>query len=181
MPKFILKISAARDADCANDENIGCLILETSLPEEYIRRQIATAAAKDKIVLLSGEGAVDEAVRLNADGIVADLSRSTNIKKDITALKARLGRRFLGVVCRCRRHEAMLVSENEPDFIIFRIWHEGAEKTGDLAAWYEHFFLLQMAVEPMDDEVAFVDFPADMVILSPERYKKLVAQKQSLE
>jgi len=78
---------------------------------------------------------------------------------------------------RRRRHEAMIVSENEPDFVVFRIWSEGAEKTKALADWYAEFFLLQTAVEPMDGSVDFSAWPADMVILSPEDYKILVAKK----
>ena len=71
----------------------------------------------------------------------------------------------------------MIVSENEPDFVVFRIWNEGAEKTKALADWYAAFFLLQTAVEPMDGSVNFSAWPADMVILSPEDYKILVAKK----
>ena len=95
----------------------------------------------------------------------------------MAALRRQLGRRFLGVICRSRRHEAMIVSENEPDFVVFRIWNEGTEKTKALADWYAEFFLLQTAVEPMDGSVNFSAWPADMVILSPEDYKILVAKK----
>ena len=90
----------------------------------------------------------------------------------MAALRRQLGRRFLGVICRSRRHEAMIVSENEPDFVVFRIWSEGAEKTKALADWYAEFFLLQTTVPSI-----FSAWPADMVILSPEDYKILVAKK----
>ncbi len=177
MPKFILKISSADEENDINTENVECFIYDAGLPADYLSRQIDRAREKDKIILFEGDNAAALAVKLGADGIVADLSQSQNIKKEMAALRAKIGSRFLGVICRNRRHEAMIVSENEPDFVIFRIWGEGAEKTKELAAWYEEFFLLQMAVEPMDDETDFSSFPADMVILSPARYKILVAQK----
>ncbi len=177
MPKFILKIPSVDEKNDINTENVECFIYNAGLSEDCLLRQIDRAREKGKIVLLEGDDAAVLAVRLDADGIVADLSQSQNIKKEMSALRAKIGSRFLGVICRNRRHEAMIVSENEPDFVIFRIWSEGAKKTKELVTWYEEFFLLQMAVEPMDDEMDFSSFPADIVILSPARYKILVAQK----
>ena len=169
MPKFILKITAESAENCIDEKNVECFILSASLPEDCLGRIIRKIEAAGKIALLEGEDAAALAVKLGADGIVADLSASTAIKKEMAAL--------LGVICRSRRHEAMIVSENEPDFVVFRIWSEGAEKTKALADWYAEFFLLQTAVEPMDGSVDFSAWPADMVILSPEDYKILVAKK----
>lgn len=177
MPKFILKITAESAENCIDEKNVECFILSASLPEDSLGRMVRKIEAAGKIALLEGEDAAALAVKLGADGIVADLSASTAIKKEMAALRRQLGRRFLGVICRSRRHEAMIVSENEPDFVVFRIWNEGAEKTKTLADWYAEFFLLQTAVEPMDGSVDFSAWPADMVILSPEDYKILVAKK----
>ena len=177
MPKFILKITAESAENCIDEKNVECFILSASLPEDCLGRIIRKIEAAGKIALLEGEDAAALAVKLGADGIVADLSASTAIKKEMAALRRQLGRRFLGVICRSRRHEAMIVSENEPDFVVFRIWSEGAEKTKALADWYAEFFLLQTAVEPMDGSVNFSAWHADMVSLSPEEYKILVAKK----
>ena len=162
MPKFILKIAAESAENCIDEKNVECFILSASLPENSLGRIIRKIEAAGKIALLEGEDAAALAVKLGADGIVADLSASTAIKKEMAALRRQLGRRFLGVICRSRRHEAMIVSENEPDFVVFRIWNEGAEKTKALADWYAAFFLLQTAVEPMDGSVNFSAWPADM-------------------
>lgn len=177
MPKFILKITAESAENCIDEKNVECFILSASLPEDCLGRMIRKIEATGKIALIEGENAAVLAAKFGADGIVADLSASTAIKKEMAALRRQLGRRFLGVICRSRRHEAMVVSENEPDFVVFRIWSEGAEKTKALADWYAEFFLLQTAVEPMDGSVNFSAWPADMVILSPEDYKILVAKK----
>ncbi len=177
MPKFILKVTDECAVNDVESADVDCFILSTLLSPSYLKRQILQIEAAGKIALLAGENAAVLAVELGADGIVADLSASTSIKKDMASLRRVLGRRFLGVVCRGRRHEAMVVSENEPDFIIFRIWREGAEKTQELIDWYTAFFLLQTAVEPMDKYVDFSAYPADMVILSPEDHKILVAKK----
>lgn len=177
MPKFILKITDESPSSYINEKNVECFVFSAALSENYLQAQVEQAKAAGKIILFEGEGAAPLAVKLAADGIVADLSASTSIKKDMAALRRELGGLFLGVVCRCRRHEAMVVSENEPDFIIFRIWGDGADKTRELIEWYTEFFLLQMAVEPMDKSADFCSYPADMVILSPEDYKILVAKK----
>jgi hypothetical protein len=71
----------------------------------------------------------------------------------------------------------MIVSENEPDFVIFKVWHDGQDKTIELAKWYNEFFLLQMAIMPQDDDIAFEEYLADIMILTPETYKIFVAKK----
>lgn len=177
MSKFILKITAESAENCVEDAGVDCFILSASLPEACLDGWIRRIEAAGKIALLEGKDAAGLAVKLGADGIVADLSASTAIKKEMAALRRELGRRFLGVVCRGRRHEAMVVSENEPDFVVFRLWSEGGEKMRELIEWYTEFFLLQTAVEPMDGQADFSACPADMVILSPEDYKILVAKK----
>lgn len=177
MPKFVIKISAPGAENLLSDDNVGCFIIDSSLPKSYIDSFISQATANEKIVLLSGKSAAVLCNAVEADGIVADLSSSDAIKKDMAFLRSQIGSRFLGVICRNRRHEAMVVSENDPDFVIFKIWHDGVENTLELAKWYTEFFLIQMAVQPEDEEVDFNVFPGDMVILSPESYKILVAKK----
>ena len=106
MPKFILKITAESAENCIDEKNVECFILSASLPEDCLGRIIRKIEAAGKIALLEGEDAAALAVKLGADGIVADLSASTAIKKEMAALRRQLGRRFLGVICRSRRHEA---------------------------------------------------------------------------
>ncbi len=181
MPKFILKISSLEQQNYINIKDVDCFIFSTQLPENYLITQINKVKEIGKISLLEGDNAADFVVKFDADGIIIDLTQCSNIKKEINHYKKQIGSRFLGVICRNRRHEAMIVSENEPDFIIFRLGKDENNKTKELTSWYEEFFLLQMAIEIMDDDIDFLSYQTDIIILTPERFKILVAQKQRLE
>lgn len=176
MPKFIIKISDAASADnfAADAE---CFIIDTDGAGIDVSALCDRLQKAGKIVLLSGSRAVELCQSLPADGLIADLRESSRIKQDMAALRKACPNRVLGVVCRNRRHEAMIVSENEPDFVIFRVWQDGWQKTRELALWYSQLFLIQMAVEP-EGAADFADFGADMVILSPESYKILLRKKK---
>ena len=63
-----------------------------------------------------------------------------------------------------RRHEAMLVGECEPDFVVFRAWTDGQEKVRELTTWFDEMFLLQSALLPVED-VDYGTFKTDFVIL----------------
>ena len=97
MSKFILKITAESAENCIDEENVECFILSASLPEDCLGRMIQKIEAAGKIALIEGGDAAALAVKLGADGIVADLSASTAIKKEMAALRRqrlllRLGR-----------------------------------------------------------------------------------------
>jgi len=180
MPKFIIKICTPQPNTFFEETAAECFIIDTTVEEGQIRRMTAAAEQVGKIVLLEGENAAALCADIKADGIIADLRESSDIKKDMALLRQKCGG-FLGIVCRNRRHEAMIVSENEPDFIIFKIWEDGKQKNRELTEWYSQLFLIKMAVEPENASLASENFYADMVILSPESYKILVAQKERLE
>lgn len=175
MPKFIVKISTETDNIFINDKDIECYILSSKINKVALQKLMNELQALKKIVLFEGEGAADIYMDYGADGIVADLSASTSIKKDIINLRKKLGENILGIISRNRRHEAMLVSENEPDFIIFKVWEDGKEKTIELSKWYSELFLIQQAVE-LSELTDYKEYYADLVILSPELYKILVAK-----
>lgn len=177
MPNFILNITSLDDDLMLNSNDFDCYILNSEMAQSALKQRVEQLSALGKIVLLSGMNAASLCAPLKADGIVADLSKSDNIKKDMADLRAQIGNGVLGTVSRCRRHEAMLISENEPDFIIFKQWKDGSEKIKDLTEWYGEFFLLQMAIWPQEDEIDLSDYPADIVIFSPESYKIFVAKK----
>ena len=93
-----------------------------------------------------------------------DLSKSEHIARDYQDLTKNLKRKIVGVVTRNRRHEAMLVSECEPDFVIFKAWQDGIEKIRELTSWYNEMFLIQSALLPQED-VDYASFETDFVIL----------------
>lgn len=161
MQKFIVKIE---DDKAINNSEYECFLIADTNPS--LQTLVNKAQAAGKIALVEGQNAVSASVDCGADGAIIDLASSERIKNDIGSAKMHLNGGILGVVCRNRRHEAMVVGENEPDFIIFKVWEDGFEQTLDLSTWYAEFFLIQQAVYPQDDKVDYKKYPADIVIIS---------------
>lgn len=177
MPNFILNICSPDDELFLSDSAVQCFLLNSEIERNALRKICGRLLAAGKIVLLSGPCALDLRNALKADGVLLDLSAVSDVKREMAAARASMKDGILGVVSRNRRHEAMIVSENEPDFIVFKIWRDGAEQTLELSKWYNEFFLLQQAVMPQDDGADFERYPADIVILTPREYKIFVAKK----
>lgn len=115
MQKFIVKIEDENYGHI-QDNRLECYILTSALAPEFIRNFAAQAVEKNKIVLIEGENAAGLCREYDLDGIVLDLSCSEKIKAEIKTARAVVGKnKFLGVICRNRRHEAMVASEEEPD------------------------------------------------------------------
>ena len=181
MPKFILHISAVSPLSLA-DSDVECFLLETSLPEEFITQFAARAAGQDKIVLLNGEKSAALSARLKLDGAVVDVSSSENPVRDFERQRQLCAKdAVIGVISRNRRHEAMLLSECEPDFVIFKIWSAGEEGTRQLVKWYNDLFLIQSAVFCQEDSVNIEGYETDIVILNENLYKIFVAKKVRLD
>lgn len=178
MQKIIVKIDR-EDISLATNKEIECFIVSSDLTSGFIND--FKEKAQHAIVLIDGENAADLCVKYNLDGIVADLSKSTSIKSDMKSLREKIGNKILGVISRSRRHEAMIVSENEPDFIVFKMWSDGIENIIELLSWYNEFFLLQSAIMPQDNECIMQQTKADIGIFDLEKYKILVAKSKSLD
>ncbi len=174
MQKLIIRITQENTKLIA-DSNLQCFILPDSLPQNFIADFCAKAKTAEKLVLLSGEKAADLYLQKLGDGLIIDTSKDENPAKHIKEIKAKCKKSLLGVICRNRRHEAMLVSECEPDFIIFRFWKDGFAANAELLKWYSEFFLIQSAVMP-EDEVDTSNLSADFLILSDDAYTIFVAK-----
>lgn len=174
MQKLIIRITQENTKLIA-DSNLQCFILPDSLPQSFIADFCAKAKTAEKLVLLSGEKAADLYLQKLGDGLIIDTSKDENPAKHIKEIKAKCKKSLLGVICRNRRHEAMLVSECEPDFIIFRFWKDGFAANSELLKWYSEFFLIQSAIQP-EDEVDTSNLSADFVILSDNAYTIFVAK-----
>lgn len=174
MQKLIIRITQENTKLIA-DSNLQCFILPDSLPQSFIADFCAKAKTAEKLVLLSGEKAADLYLQKLGDGLIIDTSKDENPAKHIKEIKAKCKKSLLGVICRNRRHEAMLVSECEPDFIIFRFWKDGFAANAELLKWYSEFFLIQSAVQP-EDEVDTSNLSADFLILSDDAYTISVAK-----
>lgn len=174
MQNLIIKITQ-ENTDLIADSKLQCFILPDSLPQSFIADFCAKAEADEKLVLISGENAADLYLQKLGDGLIIDTSKDENPAEKIKEIKAKCKKALLGAICRNRRHEAMLVSECEPDFIIFRFWKDGFAANAELLKWYGEFFLIQSAVMPEDD-ADVSNLPADFVILSDTSYKIFVAK-----
>lgn len=75
----------------------------------------------------------------------------------------------------------MVISEFEPDFLIFQGWNDGIDQVRELVAWYNELFLIQSAVLCREENVGFQSFDCDIVILSDREYTIFVAKKQRLD
>lgn len=177
MPNFILNIRSAEDELFLSDSSLQCYLLNSEIEQAALQRLCEKLLNAGKIVLLSGVRALEQYAPLKADGVLLDLSASADVKKDMSSARRLMKGGILGVISRNRRHEAMIASENEPDFIVFKIWKDGSAQTLELSKWYNEFFLLQQAVMPQDGRADFEQYPSDMVILTPQDYKIFVAKK----
>jgi hypothetical protein len=141
-----------------------CYVLNSNLDDTFCTSFINNAIKEQKIVLFYGDNAVEMAKKYNASGIITDLG-STNLKQQMESLKKELPKKsIIGLFSRSRRHEAMLVSELEPDFIIFKVWSDGIEKTAELLDWYNDFFIIQSCAWLEDDNIDLSLINADFFI-----------------
>ena len=163
MQKFIVRVESEqkRFSDKMEGE---CYALNAALDEEYCREFVEKAAAESRIVLFYGEGAVKTAVHLGADGVILDLGVE-GLKEKMAAVRKELGKSgVVGLFTRNRRHESMIVSEAEPDFVVFKVWKDGFESVRELTDWYNDFFLIQSAAWIMEDGVPSEELRTDFVI-----------------
>ena len=163
MQKFIVRVESEekRFSDKMDGE---CYALNAALDEEYCREFVEKAAAESRIVLFYGEGAVKTAVHLGADGVILDLGVE-GLKEKMAAVRKELGKSgVVGLFTRNRRHESMIVSEAEPDFVVFKVWKDGFESVRELTDWYNDFFLIQSAAWIMEDGVPTEELRTDFVI-----------------
>ncbi|MBO4285095.1 MAG: hypothetical protein J5895_02555 [Alphaproteobacteria bacterium] len=174
MQKFIIQIEEENFV-WPEDKNLECFLLSNDLSASFKADFALKAKKNGKIVL--GFSA-DDCLSYQLDGVLLDLSKSENIKKDYQSGAENLKNKIVGAICRNRRHEAMLVSECEPDFVVFKAWADGAEKVKELTAWYAEMFLIQSALLPVD-EVDYSAFKTDFVILSDRKYVKKYLQNEN--
>lgn len=171
MQKFIIHITEQK-FELLELDDLQCFILNPDLPDSFVTKFVQLAKEKQKLVLGFDAKSV---AKFNLDGAMVDLSKSENIASDYMTLTQGLKNKFIGAICRNRRHEAMLVGECEPDFVVFRAWADGQEKVKDLTSWFYQMFLLQSALLPVED-IDFASFETDFVILDDTKYKIFVAK-----
>ncbi len=170
MQKFIVNITN-KDKTLIQDANLECFIIDSSLPETEIKELVNEIKDHHKLFLMMGENVYDACKKYDADGVLVDLSKSEHCAKDVNFARKQIGDRALGVISRNRRHESMLISECEPDFVAFKVWNQGLEQTAELVSWYNEMFLIQSAVVLQESITDNKRFDCDIVIGSAEDYK----------
>lgn len=140
-----------------------CYMLNAALDEGFCKRFIEKA--HDKVVLFYGDNAVDACKKFGADGVVVDLG-ADDLKEKMSVLHKELGKgKYIGLITRNRRHESMLVSEAEPDFVVFKVWKDGFDKVKELTDWYQEFFLIQSVAWIMEDDVPIEALNTDFAVI----------------
>ena len=160
MQKIILFITSEKFS-AIDDSRFECFILQENLSSHFKADFVKRALQKQKLVLTLS---VSDCLAYGADGVLLDFSKSEKIALDYRTYKKDLKDKIIGAICRNRRHEAMLVSECEPDFVTFRAWSAGIEKVRELTSWYNEMFLIQSALLP-EENIDYQSFQTDFVIL----------------
>ena len=174
MQNFIIRITQ-ENTNLINHHELGCFILPDTTESDFAAEFIAKAQKADKLVLAEGTNAVEFYQNFGTDGLILDTSKEEKPAKIIKFVQKQAPKAVLGVISRNRRHEAMIVSECEPDFVIFKFWKDGLEANKELLEWYGELFLLQNAAQ-IEEDFDFSALPADFVILDDTKYTIFVAK-----
>lgn len=170
MQKFIVEL-ADEDVALIDNDKLECFVVDSSLGQDLLKDFLINAQKNKKILLIKGDNACDVCATMEFDGVLIDLSKSEHLAKEINYIRKQIGDKVVGIISRNRRHEAMLISECEPDFVAFKAWQQGVEQTQELVSWYNEMFLLQSAVileEPISD---IHNFDCDIVVVKSDYYK----------
>ena len=168
MQRFIIRITQ-ENLNLANYPEIGCFILPDTVSENFGKEFVESAHKENRLVLVQGQNATEFYKQSGADGLIVDTAQETNPAKAIKAVKKTVPKAILGAICRNRRHEAMVVSECEPDFVIFKFWKDGFEHNRELLNWYAELFLLQNAAQ-IEEDCEFESLNADFIILDDMKF-----------
>ncbi len=171
MQNFIIRITQ-ENLNLIDCQELGCFILPCSVSENFAAEFIQAAHTANKLVLTEGQKAVEFYQKFAADGFILDTSKVENPVKMIKAVQKQAPKAILGIVSRNRRHEAMLVSECEPDFVIFKFWQDGFAHNKQLLDWYAELFLIQNAAQ-IEEDCDFSALNADFVIIDDSKYLTL--------
>ena len=168
MQNFIVRITQ-ENFKLLNRAEIGCFILPDTTSAKFAAEFIEKARMAGKLVLAEGEKALEFYLQYNPDGLILNTVKADKPQKLIKEVQKKAKKAVLGVVTRNRRHEAMLVSECEPDFVIFKFWKDGFESNKELLDWYGELFLIQNAAQ-IEEDCDFSVLNADFIILDDVKY-----------
>ena len=164
MPRIILKINNESD-EIALSDKISCYVVDSKLGAA----KIATTVKSGKMVLAQGKEAINCVQKYNLDGVLIEVDTSKPIKSQLKPLRNQLAKKTLGVIIPPRRHEAMLASEIEPEFVVFKI--DDLSVSASFLSWYNELFLLPFALQFDRNIPPLEHMNTDFVIVSAEKFK----------
>ncbi|MBE6453141.1 MAG: hypothetical protein E7012_06610 [Alphaproteobacteria bacterium] len=160
MPQIILKINDSKDK-IYNTENICCYIAQKDISSSQFQEISLTG----KPLLILND------VEPSSDGVFFEVDSSKPIKMQIRPIREKIGtKKILGVAIEPTRHEAMLASETEPEFIAFRITSENLSKAKSVIDWYNDLFLIQSAIDLSAEKVDIKGIDVDFIIINSRDY-----------
>ena len=156
MPQIILKINDSEDK-VYDSENICCYIVTKDVFQSKLQEITQTG----KPLLIMNE------VDIASSGTVLELDSSKPIKSQIRPIRDKIGtKKILGAIIEPSRHEAMLASETEPEFVAFRIRADNLSKAKEVVTWYNDLFLIQSAADLSIEKVDIKDIDVDFIIIN---------------
>lgn len=160
MPQIILKINSSIDEIYTSDNICSYLVG----PEVPLDKLVEVSATGKPVLML-------DATNTMADGSVVSIDSSLPIKAQIRPVREKIGtKKILGAIIEPSRHEAMLASEVEPEFVAFRITRDNIIKAYDVINWYNDLFLIQSAADISSEKVDIKDLTVDFVIINSQDY-----------
>ncbi|MBE6445002.1 MAG: hypothetical protein E7019_02955 [Alphaproteobacteria bacterium] len=165
MPQIILKINHDTDKIHENN-NICCYILESELSDSTINKVISIG----KPVLFDGKNAINK-INVLGDGIIINIDSRKPLKAQVRPIREKIGtKKIIGTVIDPSRHEAMLASETEPEFVAFRVSEHNFDKAKELIEWYNELFLIQCAVQPETFFSGLKELDVDFLIINSQNF-----------
>ncbi len=164
MPKIILFVEQNNDKIYISD-NIVCYVV----PDTLGASKIQEICHIGKMVLASGDRALEVCRQYRLDGVVKKLDTAKPVKPQLRPLREALTGKTLGVIIPPRRHEAMLAGEVEPEFIAFA--SAAPLHDAEVISWYNDLFLIP-SVWVAEDNATAGHVPAvDFVMVRAKNFE----------
>ena len=160
MPQIILKINSSDDKIYTSD-NICCYLIG----EDVSLDKIAEVTSVGKPVLMQ------DTTNAITDGCVVNVDSSLPVKSQLRPIREKIGsKKILGVIIEPSRHEAMLASEVEPEFVAFRLTRENLADAVEVIDWYNDLFLIQSAADLSVEKIDVKGIDIDFIIINSQDY-----------
>lgn len=166
MQKIIQRFEQIDDEILQGDD-VCCRLIPADLVEQLLPKLADDGCLK----LVSGENAVSICNKHNLDGVIVGVNAGKPVKKQIDVIKKTLGKKYIGVACSANRHEAMLCSECEPDFLIFEANLTKKSEILSIVPWYNELFLIQCALDIQDLCDEYMALDTDFIIVNAKNGK----------